>query len=380
MKVNWGLRILLVEGLRYTKQQTLDKFRFSSFSPRPEVPRKLGIDPKVTSPGAKFEFSLESSEHSSSVSQLVTALQIAGGFIENALNLANKIVVKVCYSSNCPNLKSYGNDDSIIAKSLPKTKSKFVVARELIIYPYALLNQNGTRDNDFDMTISIQPKDIIGMSVDYGGDKLDDKIDVLEVIVHELLHGMGMFSYVNREFTGYLRYKGPEYSIKYENDIGIINFVEGIYDKYLYSGEKSMHDIIQSMSKNVSYMEANAYVHDIPKMPELNQIQDFYTGTSPLYFKTKYNKTVKIQKSKSGNSLGHLSNVDYGNSLDYLMTHLASRYSYFIKNETLVQGWVTAPLGSDTIDILETLGYDKNSFPQRGKSQLALYEEMRKYN
>ncbi|KAJ9082338.1 hypothetical protein DSO57_1005480 [Entomophthora muscae] len=107
MKVNWGLGILLVEGLRYPvdtlyqKQQTLDKFRFSSLSPRPKVPRKLGINPNVTSPGAKFEFSLESSEHPSRVSQLFTALQIAGGFIENALNLTNKIVVNVCFKSNC---------------------------------------------------------------------------------------------------------------------------------------------------------------------------------------------------------------------------------------------------------------------------------------
>ncbi|KAJ9061930.1 hypothetical protein DSO57_1015754 [Entomophthora muscae] len=282
MKVNWGLRILLVEGLRYTKQQTLDKFRFSSFSPRPEVPRKLGIDPKVTSPGAKFEFSLESSEHSSSVSQLVTALQIAGGFIENALNLANKIVVKVCYSSNCPNLKSYGNDDSIIAKSLPKTKSKFVVARELIIYPYALLNQNGTRDNDFDMTISIQPKDIIGMSVDYGGDKLDDKIDVLEVIVHELLHGMGISSYVNGVITGIVSYTGPHFKIENYDSFSSIYFEKGIFDQYLYSGGKSMHSIVQSMSKNVPPREAYDYIMEIPNMPELNQIEEFCTGKSPV--------------------------------------------------------------------------------------------------
>ncbi|KAJ9082335.1 hypothetical protein DSO57_1005477 [Entomophthora muscae] len=115
MKVNWRLGILLVEGLRYPvdtlyqKQQTLDKFRFSSLSPRPVVPKKLGINPKVTSPGAKFEFSLESSEDPSRVSRLVTALQVAGGFIENALNLQNKTVVNICYSNNCTTFRKHGD-------------------------------------------------------------------------------------------------------------------------------------------------------------------------------------------------------------------------------------------------------------------------------
>ncbi|KAJ9061940.1 hypothetical protein DSO57_1015765 [Entomophthora muscae] len=114
MKVNWGLGILLVEGLRipvdtlYQKQQTVDKFRFSSLSPRPEVPRRLGINPKVTSPGAKFEFSLESSEEPYKVSQLVTALQVAGGFIESAFNLQSKIVANVCCGNNCPAILSRG--------------------------------------------------------------------------------------------------------------------------------------------------------------------------------------------------------------------------------------------------------------------------------
>ncbi|KAJ9061948.1 hypothetical protein DSO57_1015772 [Entomophthora muscae] len=62
------------------------------------------------------------------------------------------------------------------------------------------------------------------------------------------------------------------------------------------------------------------------------------------------------------------------------MTPTSHYYSHVIKNKTLVQGWVTAPLGSNTIDILETLGYKKNPSPQREKSQLGFYEEMRNYN
>ncbi|KAJ9088471.1 hypothetical protein DSO57_1022823 [Entomophthora muscae] len=79
MRITWGLGLLLVEGLRYPvdtlyqKQRTLDKFRFSNPSSRPQIPRKLGSKQTVISPGARFEFSLESSEDPSSVSQFVTA-------------------------------------------------------------------------------------------------------------------------------------------------------------------------------------------------------------------------------------------------------------------------------------------------------------------
>ncbi|KAJ9061947.1 hypothetical protein DSO57_1015771 [Entomophthora muscae] len=227
MKVNWGLRILLVEGLRYTKQQTLDKFRFSSFSPRPEVPRKLGIDPKVTSPGAKFEFSLESSEHSSSVSQLVTALQIAGGFIENALNLANKIVVKVCFNSHC---SAFGNLED---------KKKNLEGKTAL------------------MTLSIQPSDDILMPVDYGSDK-NQVYDATEVIVHEILHGMGIASFVCSDIAGRVEYIGPIYHSENKKDFKSIYFAKGIFDKYLHSKGESMNDIIHSMSKNVSYRQADA--------------------------------------------------------------------------------------------------------------------------
>ncbi|KAJ9061939.1 hypothetical protein DSO57_1015763 [Entomophthora muscae] len=241
--------------------------------------------------------------------------------------------------------------------------------RELILFHTALLNQNRTRENDFDMTISIRTTNKLIMPIDYGSDKYQ-VYDATEIIVHEILHGMGISSsatYIRKEGVKYI---GPRYFPENKNGLRTIYFGNGIYDKYLYSDGESMHDIVQSMTvKNISYRQANAYIQNIPKLPQLKKIEAFHAGNNPVYFKTKYNKTVKIQN-----------NVDYGNSLDYLMTRISSEYSDIIQKKTLVQDWLTAPLGNNTIDILETLGYKKNPSPQREKSQLALYEEMRKYN
>ncbi|KAJ9061275.1 hypothetical protein DSO57_1022189 [Entomophthora muscae] len=252
-------------------------------------------------------------------------------------------------------------------------------AGEPIIFPYALLNQKRTRKNDFDMTIGILPQDILTMPVDYGSHKSNSIYDVIEVIVHELLHGMGIISYVN-SFTEEGSYRGPGYNIESKNGIYSIYFAKGIFDKYLYSGGNYMHDIVQSMSKNLPYIKAKVYIENIPRLSQLKQIGDFITGESYVYFITASNKAVYIKENETVTSLGHLSNMAYHISLDHIMTPSSIPYAYVILNHSLVQDWVTAPLGNNTIDILETLGYQKNRFPRRERSQLALYEEMRKYN
>ncbi|KAJ9082339.1 hypothetical protein DSO57_1005481 [Entomophthora muscae] len=256
---------------------------------------------------------------------------------------------------------------------------EFLSAGEPIIFPYALLNQNRSRKNDFDMTLSIQPSDDILMPVDYGSGK-NQVYDATEVIVHEILHGMGMVSFVCSDIAGRVEYIGPIYHYKNKKNFKSIYFAKGIFDMYLHSKGESIQNIIQSMSKNVSYRQADAYVKDIPQMPQLKEIIDFRVGRNPVYFLTTSNKKVYIQANKDETLLNHLSDVDYGLSIDHLMTPILQFYSQVIQNEMLVQDWVTAPLGNNTIDILETFGYKKNPSPQREKSQLALYEEMCKYN
>ncbi|KAJ9090523.1 hypothetical protein DSO57_1001494 [Entomophthora muscae] len=84
----------------YKKQQTLDEFRFPH-GVRPKIPRTLGPNIKVVSPGSMFEFNVFSNEHQRNVSQLITALQVAGGFLENAIAFNNPIKVEVTHGSYC---------------------------------------------------------------------------------------------------------------------------------------------------------------------------------------------------------------------------------------------------------------------------------------
>ncbi|KAJ9061949.1 hypothetical protein DSO57_1015773 [Entomophthora muscae] len=130
-----------------------------------------------------------------------------------------------------------------LAVCTPKTKGKFISDGEPILYPYALLNQKRRRENDFDMTISIRTRDDIITPVEYGSDKYQVYY-VTESLVHEILHGMGISSYVNKNFAGKVKYIGPIYHHKNKNELRSIYFEKGIFDKHLHSNGESMHDII----------------------------------------------------------------------------------------------------------------------------------------
>ncbi|KAJ9072106.1 hypothetical protein DSO57_1030561 [Entomophthora muscae] len=110
MKFLWGL--VCVSALRmpvgdllFEKQKILDKFRFPRNSwnqgVRPEMPRKLGRLKKIVSPGGKFVFDLESYESPLLVHELEVSLQIASGFIENALVFNTPIKVQANQGNTC---------------------------------------------------------------------------------------------------------------------------------------------------------------------------------------------------------------------------------------------------------------------------------------
>lgn len=84
----------------FRKQKSLDQFRFA-YGVRPEIPRKLEPNIKVVSPGKMIEFDVRSNEPQRNVSQLITALQVASGFLENAISFTYPIKVNLTHGSYC---------------------------------------------------------------------------------------------------------------------------------------------------------------------------------------------------------------------------------------------------------------------------------------
>ncbi|KAJ9082328.1 hypothetical protein DSO57_1005470 [Entomophthora muscae] len=120
----------------------------------------------------------------------------------------------------------------------------------------------------------------------------------------------------------------------------------------------------------------------IPKMPQIAKIKELLQTSRSIYFQTPTSQ-IYVQTSSNpdefNESLSHLSDLDYRFSLDHIIIPVAMPYAFMVRKKNMTQHWLTAPLGNCTLDILETLGYTKNPFPQRERSQLAFYEAMQKH-
>lgn len=89
------------------KQRVLDRFRF----PHDCYGRPVRTDPevvgrhlsRVVSPAGKFLFEVGSFKGEDEVGRLVVALQIAAGFLENAIAFRNQIRVQVNHADYCVN-------------------------------------------------------------------------------------------------------------------------------------------------------------------------------------------------------------------------------------------------------------------------------------
>ncbi|KAJ9076558.1 hypothetical protein DSO57_1024976 [Entomophthora muscae] len=109
----------------FEKQKILDTFRFPRNAQNqriwPEMPRQQGKVSRVVSPGGKFVFELGSYESPWLVHELKTALQVAGGFIENVLVFNTPIKVQVNHGNYYENGGIWGKDQ------VPSTAGNYLI-------------------------------------------------------------------------------------------------------------------------------------------------------------------------------------------------------------------------------------------------------------
>ncbi|KAJ9082588.1 hypothetical protein DSO57_1002963 [Entomophthora muscae] len=91
------LAVCAAQSTSRQKQEVLDEFRYPN-GVHPKVPPSNGPKIHAVSPGGKFEFNITNHQSSKNISDIVDALQIAGGFFENALEFTNPIKVEVTYT------------------------------------------------------------------------------------------------------------------------------------------------------------------------------------------------------------------------------------------------------------------------------------------
>lgn len=265
---------------------------------------------------------------------------------------------------------------------MPKTKEVPTADQGYVVYPRALLHQKAHRETEFDMEMNMQPAAADLNPGDYGSHAPGKYHDVIETIVHELLHGLGIFSYINKQIAK-PAYTGPfPRTVRTSRTAHSVMFLKSVFDTHLHSQKGPLLQLIRSMDlQDRPTAEVNAFIEAIPAMDQIHQINELLTTEESLYFVTSSNKLIVQTGRGQGDvrsRLSHLSNTDYRVSLDHMMIPGAMPYAFLIRDKEKIQHWQSAPIGNNTVDLLVTLGY-RRSLARRERSQLAFYDEMRKH-
>ncbi|KAJ9090541.1 hypothetical protein DSO57_1001510 [Entomophthora muscae] len=260
---------------------------------------------------------------------------------------------------------------------------EYIPRKDIILSPYALINQNrpaDKRDNKFDMYMQLNTADRFIYPDEYGSHSKSKNADVIRMIVHELSHGLGLYSKltVNCAIPNFI---GPYTTYLYNKTHNTLMFHKTLFDTHLrpYNSSLKFPTATTFLFGDLNF---NSFFPTIHTKPEINDTGFLSTHKNTTYFLTKYNTRVDIDTQTStaqGSSFSHVS-PRYRNSTEFLMTHLGVYYSVFLEDSSVNQYWKTAPLGNATVEMLETIGYQKNPTPNRNLSQIGLYEQMLPFN
>lgn len=150
------------------------------------------------------------------------------------------------------------------------------------------------------------------------------------------------------------------------------------FDTFLHHDGQSIQDILGIMTlSDGSQANVEGYRQTLEKRPRLKKVRAIIGSRTPTYFVTKEtNVTVETRSDIDREStLSHLASRDYVGSRDCSMVyHTCVRPGRLYLD---ADDWATAPLGPDTMAILETLGYTPYKDAGAERSLVGLYKQMK---
>ncbi|KAJ9068699.1 hypothetical protein DSO57_1026041 [Entomophthora muscae] len=210
----------------------------------------------------------------------------------------------------------------------------------------------------------------------YGED--EKPIDMVEIIIHELSHGLGFDS----KFASGGMCGSSGLSIR-SSHTGkyILSYVpESLFDTHLYTGDKPLHNMFQKLHSTRSYNQP-FNKETVCNNETALELKRLLVTPNSIYFKTTKGNRVYIETSRDldGRKVSHIDWGKYNTTLDFLMVRYTPLYGLTLKKFTRPEDWSTAPFGELTLEVFETLGYTLNLNPDPNRSQLALYLQMKKH-
>ncbi|KAI8140835.1 hypothetical protein BJV82DRAFT_542310 [Fennellomyces sp. T-0311] len=326
--------------------------------------------------------------------KVASLLAKAGGYITSVLAFKTPVHVNASYLSFCKDLGQCTKRDGTIGtgQAYPAVSYLMQEGEATRMYPQALLKQYKNLPSDvdwysYDMNAQFN-SEIKWYFEDDSKPIAKDETDLLNTIIHELIHGLGFVSaWSDDTYERFSRYDPrakkfltpmplnppnelPEVSESMESDSGVQpfwGFVEFPFDKYLHVNNVPLTDVTAALNKwgdgNVMF----ATIVDMVNAWDDDQVfrkraEDVYRAATQRGGITLVidNEAVLMMESsldpfQDGSSLAHVDRTAYVNTDEFLMIYNAQRG---VSLSDMMHVYKLGPLGPSLVQVMASMGYD----------------------
>lgn len=200
--------------------------------------------------------------------------------------------------------------------------------------------------------------------------------DVVEVILHELIHGLGFESFLFPEKDQYTDYVGlHHYPHRYGRQIWL-SFTKTLFDTFVHPTDPA-RQIPPSGAYDLNGLDYWDFLGNLSTMPRFNDLPYLVATKGSVYFNTTRGTRVPLNTALTSDSAyGVFSHIDATGS-SYRNDLMAPVEQEYGRHFAVSAGWKTSPIGDTVLEMLETLGYTRNPNPSWNRSQNALFQAMK---
>ncbi|KAJ9086273.1 hypothetical protein DSO57_1005838 [Entomophthora muscae] len=334
---------------------------------------QAAISTNFFSEGAKFNVTLTCETMDSKCEGIRHTFELVTGFIENALLLEGQINVNAMYLWTIDGTQWESNSTAGFGSS-----SDYLDNHERARYNYAsaILKQRGVFKRNprlDDIKMYINPATNFYFPTMFGEQQTSHQTGAIDVIAHELIHGMGFASFIDKDAGSSIFLPAIGVKKSRKDDYVEMDFSVGVFDKFMYTEEEeSIAQLIKKMNQDnqVPRKYADKSITLAPRhLKTMKTIEAYATKPLGLYFKLGTEKVYLDTRSTTSGleaSLSHLDSI-YTSTDDMLMTR-SSLLGHGVHERASNPSWPTSPFGSRTLGILEAIGYKLNHQPSFEKS------------
>ncbi|KAK9764279.1 hypothetical protein K7432_008341 [Basidiobolus ranarum] len=342
--------------------------------PRRRIRHSKRLPVALNATDNNFQLNLSCNETLHPCDKIRQSFQTAFDLISNVIILKQQISVSAELSELPPDIIG----GAFPSRQIPRLDPDHITR----LYPQALFKQSGNQDAEY-ATSDIHAVFNSDMDFWYMGDGTirEDQFDFLYVIVHELMHGLGVTT-----SWGLLPDEKSLAPLEYNMNTGeVLGFMETSFDRYLISSTKKFNTLYENMSEfftttKSTYKNMDDFLGVFNTSDQYSLALDSYRlATTPrsLEFQMNNNQTIVLETNFNGqflpgSSLTHFDYITYKNSSDFLMTFYNEPGVNINQIIQQTNEYFTSPIGPLLTNLLQTIGYETNPNPRNYKEILKI--------